>query len=161
MPHPASLSPPRSRAAAIAVTLLAIVLVIFGVPILVGGVWLIVLGGSWYYAFAGLGLLATAYSLFHRSMAAVWVYLATFVGTVIWAFWEVGFNWWAQVPRLVAPTLILVLVLATIPTLRRLGAGPARTHFSLVALMGAALSLMPMGQQAQAQDTAPAPTTPP
>lgn len=161
MPHPASLSPPRSRAAAIAVTLLAIVLVIFGVPILVGGVWLIVLGGSWYYAFAGLGLLATAYSLFHRSMAAVWVYLATFVGTVIWAFWEVGFNWWAQVPRLVAPTLILVLVLATIPTLRRLGAGPARTHFSLVALMGAALSLMPMGQQAQAQDTTPAPTTPP
>ena len=35
------------------------------------------------------------------------------------AWWEVGSDWWAQVPRMVAPTLILVLVLLCIPALRR------------------------------------------
>ena len=160
MHQPATLTPHRSRAATIAVMALAIVLVIFGLPILVGGVWLIMLGGSWYYALAGVGLLATAYSLFHHSMAAVWGYLVTFAGTVIWAFWEVGFNWWAHVPRLVAPTLILILVLATIPVLRRLGARGVGGTYSVVALFGAALSLVSPGQPAQAQDATPPTATP-
>lgn len=160
MHQPATLTPHRSRAATIAVMALAIVLVIFGLPILVGGVWLIMLGGSWYYALAGVGLLATAYSLFHHSMAAVWVYLVTFAGTVIWAFWEVGFNWWAHVPRLVAPTLILIFVLATIPVLRRLGARGVGSTYSVVALFGAALSLVSPGQPAQAQDATPPTATP-
>lgn len=98
---------------------LAVVVLLFGLPILAGGLYLIFLGGSWYYAVAGLGLLATAFLLFNTSMTAVWVYLATWVFTVVWAFWEVGFDWWAQVPRLVAPTVVLVLVLAAIPALKR------------------------------------------
>jgi quinoprotein glucose dehydrogenase len=98
--------------------LFALILVIFGLPILAGGVWLISLGGSWYYAPAGLGLLVTAYFLFRRSMIAVWIYLLVFAGTLAWALWEAGFNGWAQVPRLVAPTVILVLMLITIPALR-------------------------------------------
>lgn len=98
---------------------LAVALLLFGIPIFAGGVWLIVLGGSWYYAPAGLGLIATATLLFQRDMAAVWIYLATYVGTVLWAVWEAGFDGWAQVPRLVAPTVVLVLVLLTIPVLRR------------------------------------------
>ncbi|ORE94010.1 hypothetical protein [Aurantimonas sp. 22II-16-19i] len=104
-----------------AVVVLAIVLVLFGLPIFGGGAYLIWLGGSWYYLFAGIGLLVTAWFLVKASMAAVWVYLATFVFTLVWAFWEKGFDWWAQVPRLVAPTVILVLVLATIPVLRNGG----------------------------------------
>lgn len=98
---------------------LGVLLLLFGVPILAGGLWLIALGGSWYYALAGLGLIGTATLLFRRAMAAVWIYLATYVGTVIWAVWEVGLDGWAQVPRLVAPTVILILVLLTIPMLRR------------------------------------------
>ncbi|MEN3793530.1 hypothetical protein [Fulvimarina sp. MAC3] len=102
-----------------AVVVLAIVLVLFGLPIFGGGAYLIWLGGSWYYLFAGIGLLLTAWFLVKTSMSAVWVYVATWVGTLVWAFWEKGFDWWAQVPRLVAPTVILVLVLAAIPVLRR------------------------------------------
>ncbi|MDO9639907.1 MAG: membrane-bound PQQ-dependent dehydrogenase, glucose/quinate/shikimate family [Pseudotabrizicola sp.] len=161
MRHPSPVLPRRNRAASIAVTVLAVVLVIFGLPIFAGGIWLITLGGSWYYAFAGAGLLATAYGLFNRTMAAVWLYLLTFVGTVIWAFWEAGFNWWAQVPRLVAPTVILLLVLAAIPALRRLGSPQQRGVLSVAALLGAMAALGgPSGHIAQAQDTAPTPVTP-
>lgn len=101
-----------------AVVVLAAVMVLFGVPILAGGIWLITLGGSWYYALAGLGLVAAAWFLFRQSIAGVWIYLLTFVGTLIWALWESGLNGWAQVPRLVAPTVMLVLVLLAIPALR-------------------------------------------
>ena len=37
----------------------ALLLILLGLAILVGGVWLIALGGSWYYALAGLGLIAS------------------------------------------------------------------------------------------------------
>ena len=105
---------------------LAVVMVLFGLPILGGGLWLITLGGSWYYALAGLGLLASAFFLFRHEMTAVWIYLVTYVGTVIWALWEAGLDGWAQVPRLVAPTVILVLVLLTIPALKGRTAAPRR-----------------------------------
>lgn len=102
-----------------AMVALAVLLLGFGVPILVGGIWLITLGGSWYYLFAGLGLVATAWFLIRRELLAVWIYLATYLFTLVWALWEVGFDGWAQVPRLVAPTLVLILVLCCIPVLRR------------------------------------------
>lgn len=105
-----------------AVVVLAVVIVLFGLPIFGGGAYLVWLGGSWYYVFAGIGLLLTAWFLVRASMAAVWVYLVTWLGTLVWAFWEKGFDWWAQVPRLVAPTVILLLVLLTIPVLRNAAA---------------------------------------
>lgn len=105
-----------------AVIVLALVMVLFGLPIMGGGIWLLSLGGSFYYAIAGFGLLASAFFLFRHSIAGVWIYLATFAFTLVWALWEAGLNGWAQVPRLVAPTVILALVLLTIPALRgRLG----------------------------------------
>jgi quinoprotein glucose dehydrogenase len=101
-----------------AVVVLALVMFGFGLPILAGGIWLITLGGSWYYALAGLGLIVSAHFLFHHSISGVWIYLLTFAGTLVWALWEAGLDGWAQVPRLLAPTIILVLVLLTIPALR-------------------------------------------
>ncbi|MFC0010111.1 membrane-bound PQQ-dependent dehydrogenase, glucose/quinate/shikimate family [Devosia nitrariae] len=101
-----------------AVMILATIVAVFGILITAGGVWLAALGGSWYYLLAGIGLLLTAFFLFQRSMLAVWIYLVTYLGTLIWAFWEVGFDGWAQVPRLVAPTVVLVLVLLAAPALR-------------------------------------------
>lgn len=93
-----------------------------------GGAYLVVLGGSWYYAIVGIGLLATAIFLFRRSRTAVWLYLALFALTVAWALWESGLNGWAQVPRILTPFIVLLLVLACLPGLRhgpRLGRGMA------------------------------------
>jgi len=118
---------------------LAVVMVLFGLPILLGGLYLITLGGSWYYALAGLGLLASAWFLFRHEMTAVWIYLVTYLGTLVWALWEAGLDGWAQVPRLVAPTVILLLVLLTIPALR----GGAR--LSRRAMGAAAAAVLAMG----------------
>ncbi|WP_128254807.1 glucose dehydrogenase [Falsirhodobacter deserti] len=112
-------SGPTGRGWRFAAFALAIVLVLFGLPLVGGGIYLIILGGSWYYALAGLGLIVTAVELARQRMRALWIYLVVWGLTVIWAFWEVGFDWWGQVPRLVAPTVVLVLILIVLPALRR------------------------------------------
>jgi quinoprotein glucose dehydrogenase len=119
----------------------ALVLLIFGLPIAVGGAWLITLGGSWYYLPAGIGLILTAWFLFRRDITALWVYLITYFATLVWALWEAGFNGWAQVPRLLAPTVVLVLVLTTLPALRgsirRFGSGAVAAMVTLAGAVGA------------------------
>ena len=114
----------RHSAGYIAAVVMAVVIAIFGILIFGGGLWLIALGGSWYYAIAGVGLCLTAWFLAQPSINALWIYLATYAFTVVWALWEKGLDPWAQVPRLVAPTVILLLILATVPVLRR----ERRTH---------------------------------
>lgn len=109
----------RSGIGVAALITLAAVLLLFGAVLAAGGVWLIVLGGSWYYALAGVALAAVGLLLLRGRMEALWLYLGVWVATVVWAFWEVGTDVWAQVPRLVAPTVILLLVLLCVPLLRR------------------------------------------
>ncbi|WP_235855871.1 glucose dehydrogenase [Mesobaculum littorinae] len=95
----------------------ATVLTLIGLVLLAGGIWLITLGGSWYYAIAGIGLLLTAWPLFRHLTQGVLVYLVVWLGTLIWTYWEVGTDWWAWVPRMVAPTVILVILLLCLPML--------------------------------------------
>ncbi|UOM36453.1 hypothetical protein [Acuticoccus sp. I52.16.1] len=102
-----------------ATSILAVFVALLGLPLAGLGAWLITLGGSWYYGIAGLGLIIVAILLAQRSMAAIWLYLLVWAGTVAWAFWEVGTDWWAQVPRLVAPTVLLVILLLFLPLLGR------------------------------------------
>src|SRR5690606_1085957 len=72
---------------------------LFGVVLFVGGIWLIVLGGSWYYAVAGAVLLLTALLLFRSNVRALWLYAALVVATLAWALWESGFDWWPLAAR--------------------------------------------------------------
>lgn len=126
-----------------AVALLALIMAIFGLPIMAGGVWLGTLGGSWYYALAGIGLVLSAYFLFRHSITGVWIYLLTFAGTLVWALWESGVDGWAQVPRLFAPTIILVLVLLAIPALRgRLGLPRGSVAAGMVGILSLGASAM-------------------
>jgi len=99
--------------------LLAGAIALLGIWLFFGGAWLIWLGGSWYYAIAGFGLLVTAGLLAGGSMRAIWVYMITYAFTLVWAIWEAGLDGWAQVPRLIGPTLLLFMVLATIPVLNK------------------------------------------
>lgn len=152
-----SSSPQRPAIGVLWTMFVAAVLVVFGLPIAAGGLWLITLGGSWYYLPAGIALMLTAWFLFRRELMAVWVYLITYIATLIWALWEAGLDPWAQVPRLVAPTIVLIMVLTTLPVLRgsarRHGAGPMA---AVVALVGAlsAIGIANHGvQTALAQET--------
>jgi quinoprotein glucose dehydrogenase len=108
-----------SLVAKVYVTSLALFVGVIGVVIDIGGVWLILLGGSWYDALAGLGMIGFAALLWQRSMAGVWVYATLFGATVLWALYERGLNGWALLPRLGGPAVLMILILLAIPVLRR------------------------------------------
>ncbi|MGQ9366871.1 membrane-bound PQQ-dependent dehydrogenase, glucose/quinate/shikimate family [Azospirillum sp. ST 5-10] len=78
---------------------MAILLALIGLGVGGAGVWLIALGGSWYYLVAGLGFLATAALLVRGKAAALWVYALVVLGTLAWAVWEAGLDWWPLAAR--------------------------------------------------------------
>ncbi len=116
MPNLPDKSSPR-HAGHWAAMALAAILAVIGLILLGGGAYLVVLGGSWYYALAGLLLVASGVLLFRFDRAGALVYVATWLLTLLWTIWEVQFDWWAWVPRMVAPTILLVLVLLCLPAL--------------------------------------------
>lgn len=131
-----------------ATIILGVVFLLVGAMLVAGGVWLMTLGGSWYYLIAGLGLLQVGVLLTMQRMAALWLYLLICPGTWIWAVWEVGWEVWPLVPRVVAPTVLLVFVLITIPVLRR--TGRQRGSGTMLGASGAvvtALALVAVGTQ--------------
>ncbi|WP_395452418.1 membrane-bound PQQ-dependent dehydrogenase, glucose/quinate/shikimate family (plasmid) [Azospirillum melinis] len=99
---------------------MVILLAVLGLGALGGGLWLILLGGSWYYAVAGLLFLATAALLAKRSPTALSVYALLVIGTLIWALWEAGLDWWPLSAR--GDVIAVVGFLLLLPWItRRLG----------------------------------------
>lgn len=75
------------------------VLLVLGVPVLLASAWLGVLGGSWYYLLAGLGFVLAGVLLMRRSPAGLWVFAVLVGGTLAWALWESGLDWWPLAAR--------------------------------------------------------------
>lgn len=86
----------RSNALIVAIFISAI----FGLALVGGGVWLIWLGGSWYYLVAGLLFLLTAFLLYRRDARALWVYALLVLGSLLWSVWEAGLDWWPLAARM-------------------------------------------------------------
>ncbi|MFD1797279.1 membrane-bound PQQ-dependent dehydrogenase, glucose/quinate/shikimate family [Paracoccus aurantiacus] len=99
------------------IPILSLLFLLAGAALAIGGGWLLSLGGSPYYLAAGLGFLATGLLLWRRRAAAYIVYAVTLGGTLAWAIWEVGFDWWQLAPRGGIPVLLGLLLL--LPALRR------------------------------------------
>ncbi len=106
------------------IRLFAIILIAFGVFLLLGGAYLKVLGGSWYYALAGLGLTVSGALCWKGRIEGIWLYLGVFVVTVVWALWEVGVSFWPLVPRLIAPLFLAAFALVIVPLFPRAGRAP-------------------------------------
>lgn len=123
----------------VALKIFGVLLILIGLPLAVGGAYLLILGGSWYYLVTGLGLVLSGVYLFRGLMTGVWIYLAVLLLTVIWAVAEVGFQFWPLVPRLVAPMFLGGVALLLTPLIAPEARRPAKTlAFTLagVALMG-------------------------
>ncbi|MBH0006018.1 membrane-bound PQQ-dependent dehydrogenase, glucose/quinate/shikimate family [Psychrobacter sp. SWN149] len=89
----------------------AIIMAIFAAPLLIGGAYLLSLGGSPYYLFAGVIMLTTAFLLFKKHWSAYGLYALFIVATIVWALWESGFYWWALAPRVGFPLIFGLLML--------------------------------------------------
>jgi len=89
----------------------AIIMAIFAAPLLIGGAYLLSLGGSPYYLIAGVIILTTAFLLFKKHWSAYGLYALFIVATMVWALWESGFYWWALAPRVGFPLIFGLLML--------------------------------------------------
>lgn len=132
--------------------LFGLTLLIIGIVLAVGGFKLAALGGSLYYVIVGIALvIAGLLGLFGRFIG-LQVYLAVFVVTFFWAIWEVGFDGWALIPRLVGPFILAIVSLLIMPgryvdgTSTRRGLGAAAT---LVLLVVTVIGI-PLSEQASA-----------
>ena len=132
---------PRRRGRGWLLILAAILLALLGLVNLIGGVWLAVLGGSLYYAIAGLLLCGSAFLLWRRRPLALHLFALLVAGTVAWAVAEIGFDWWQLVPR--GDLIFLLGALLLLPWItRRLGgrwrvtAGPLAAALAIAGLVG-------------------------
>ena len=97
--------------------LIGVVLALIGLVLAMGGAWLSILGGSLYYLITGVAMVVAGVMLVRGRINGGWLYIAIVLLTVLWAFWEVGSNPWALVPRVIAPIVLLIAVLLVMPTL--------------------------------------------
>jgi quinoprotein glucose dehydrogenase len=100
---------------------LSIILLLLGLVLLAGGVWLVSLGGSLYYAIAGIALIIAGLTAKTRRPIARWVYALFLAATAIWALWESGLDWWPLATRLGLFLLLAIPLLFPGPKTQRGG----------------------------------------
>ncbi|MBE7619154.1 membrane-bound PQQ-dependent dehydrogenase, glucose/quinate/shikimate family [Komagataeibacter sp. FXV2] len=126
---------------------------ISGLYLLGGGLWLAVLGGSFYYVIAGAALLATAWMLWIRSQTALTLYAVLLAGTMIWAVREVGFDFWALAPR--GDILVPIGLLFFLPGVTHALSTQARSpRLALGAVIAAAVAVVGIALTQDPQDIA-------
>ena len=72
----------------------AILLAVIGSFLFLGGIWLAAIGGTPFYLLIGAALLGAAYLVWRRAAVARHVFALAILATLVWAVWEVGFDWW-------------------------------------------------------------------
>ncbi|MFT4174059.1 MAG: glucose/quinate/shikimate family membrane-bound PQQ-dependent dehydrogenase [Rhodocyclaceae bacterium] len=129
--------PARRTSALVVVT--AVLLLLLGLSIGLGGARLAALGGSKYYLVAGIWLVVVAIALVARHGAALLLYGAFLLVTTAWAVFEVGLDWWQLVPRVAWWWLIAVWL--AMPWMTRRLARAQAPHRAPAALLWCAIGL--------------------
>ncbi len=91
---------PTSSQHAIWPRLMGGLLLLSGIALIIGGIQLLRLDGSWYYLPAGIALAVTGLLLLWRKPGALGLYGVFLIVSTIWAWVEIGLDWWQLVPRL-------------------------------------------------------------
>ncbi|KEQ01504.1 hypothetical protein SASC598J21_007200 [Snodgrassella alvi SCGC AB-598-J21] len=115
-----------------------IVLWLTVIYLLIGGIWLIWLGGSAFYAIIAL-ILCLFTTLYHyQRSSCLWLYAITLFITLIWGLWESGTDFWALAPRFDLLFLFGLWLLTPWPT-RHISAsrsGKLIITIALIAILG-------------------------
>ncbi|MDP9126184.1 MAG: membrane-bound PQQ-dependent dehydrogenase, glucose/quinate/shikimate family, partial [Pseudomonadota bacterium] len=69
-------------------------LILLGLALLVGGIMLVVAGGSVAYLLAGIGFAASGVLLWRGSSGALLVYAVLLAALLAWSLSEAGLDWW-------------------------------------------------------------------
>lgn len=117
------------------VTITAILFALIGIALAAGGAQLLMLGGSVYYLITGLAFLLTAILLYMRRSSALLLYAVIVIGSLLWAVWEVGLDWWQLGPR--GGVIIVLGIWLLMPWIRKpLGFQSPNTGFRYAASAG-------------------------
>jgi quinoprotein glucose dehydrogenase len=90
---------------------ISLLLGIISLWLIIGGAWLVAIGGSSYYLFAGSGCIISAFLYATNRRGAMLAYLVVFAATCLWAYAKVGGEFWRLMPRIGAPFAVAVLLL--------------------------------------------------
>ncbi len=123
--------------------LIGAVVLLAGLFFTLGGVKLASLGGSLYFVIAGLALLASGFLIIRQRPLGALLFGATFLLTIFWALWEVGFAFWPLISRLLAMGVGATVIALSYPLLRRaVGHRPAwRPSLAVAAVVGFASAI--------------------
>jgi len=122
--------------------LVGVLVLVFALLFAGGGVYLVTLGGSAYFALAGAGLLVSAILLLRRQPAGAWVFGLVLLLSAAWAVFDAGWAFWPLVSRLFALGVLGLLVVLAYPSLRLLSTGKAggRVPYALAGVTAVALA---------------------
>lgn len=99
----------------IANRILAFIALLIGLALEIGGIWLIALDGSPYYAVAGAAYMVAGVLIWRHQASGAWLMVLMAAGTAVWALWESGTDYWALFPRLLVPFALVSLGLLLVP----------------------------------------------
>ncbi|QFI69049.1 PQQ-binding-like beta-propeller repeat protein [Sinorhizobium alkalisoli] len=91
----------------------SVLVLLVGMVLAAGGVWLAALGGSWFYIPFGAMIAVSAALLMLRNAVGLGLYGLAVLVTLAWSLWEVGLDWWALAPR--GGLLLVIAVLLLLP----------------------------------------------
>lgn len=86
--------------------ILALILALIALALIVGGGWLVLLGGSPYYVAAGAVMAGSAWLVLKGDRRGSWLYGVMFLATIFWSLAEAGLNPWGLQARLLAPFVL-------------------------------------------------------
>ena len=104
------------RIANLPLRIFAVVSFFIGLYLAIGGLWLILESGSYYYALAGASLLLTSVLLYFKQRLGLWVFALMFLGTLGWTIWESGLDYWRWVPRMGVPVALGFILALLLPS---------------------------------------------
>jgi len=84
----------------------AIILILIGLVLTGGGVYLAVLGGSLYYVIAGIAVLLSGVLYWRGNIWGERLYALMLIGTLLWGHMESDGNPWALLARVFAPAVL-------------------------------------------------------
>ena len=123
-----------------------LLLAILGIPLTLGGGYLLGLGGSPFYFLSGIAILVVGFGFIKRARWALPLYAVWMLVLVVWSLWEAGLHWWPLATRLGLPAIIGFVM--AIPASRRdaTGSQPFTSGLPVLAtsILSAVLALIGM-----------------
>jgi len=118
-------------------TPLGFLFALLGLVLAGGGLYLLILGGSWFYLASGIVAVVIGWGLLRGWGIAFWLSWLLLFAAGYWSWQEVGLDFWQWVPRIMAFAVLTLVVTLAAPALSKpVPRGKAVLVLSLLLILG-------------------------